>query len=161
MPVLGSSPRQLLDPPAGERGEILLRAPERRKRRSTGLVRQRHCDLGAGREGLEQTPFRPGQIFESVGEHRAAVPRIELRSKPLDCTAAQQVPVPEPEPVELRAIRGVQQAEIPLHLRRLEQAGLELAEHREQRVGKACEPGGAPEAIERSALRDSPATSVR
>ena len=140
MPVLGSSGRQLLDPPPAERGEILLRAPERRKRSATGLVRQRHRHLGAGRKGLEETPFRPGQILESVGEHRAAVPRVELRSKPLDRMAPEQVPIPELEPVELRAIRGVEQAEIPLQLLRVEQAGLELAEHREQRVGKACEP---------------------
>ena len=62
-----------------------------------GLVRQRDRHLRAPRERLEQPPLRAGQVLESVGEDRSAVPRVELRSKPLDRTAPKQVAIPEAE----------------------------------------------------------------
>src|SRR5207247_6572436 len=56
---------------------------------------------------------------------------------------------PHAEPVELPTIRGVQRREVALEVVRVEQAGLELADCREERVREAAEPGRAAETVER------------
>ena len=86
---------------AGERREILLRAPERREGGAAGLVGERDRHLRARGERLEQPPLGAGQVLEAVGEHRPPVPGVELRAQALDRAPAEQVAVPEPEPVEL------------------------------------------------------------
>ena len=156
MPVLGGAGRKLFDLPARERGEILLRAAQRRERGAAGLVRKRNRHLCAPGQRLEQPPLRAGQILESVGEDRSAIPRIELRPKPLDRTASKQVAVPQAEPIELLSIGGVQQPKVSLQLFGLEQAGLELRERGEQSVGEARKPRRTAEAIQRGSCEDAP-----
>ena len=156
MSVLRGSGRKLLDLSTGERGEVLLRASQRCEGSATGLVRQRNRHLCAARQRLEQPPLRAGQILEPVREDRSAVPRIELRAKPLDRTAPKQIAVPEAEAIELRSIGGVQQPEISVQLFRLEEAGLELRERGQERVGEARKPRRPAEAIQRGSCEDPP-----
>jgi len=60
----------------------------------------------------------------------------------------QEIAVPEPELVQFRAIRGVEQSEIALEVGWLDEAGLELRERGSQRVREAGEPGGSAEPVE-------------
>ena len=160
MAVLRGAGRQLLDPAAGERGEILLRAAERRERRATRLVRQRDGHLGPARQRLEQPPLRARQVLEAVREDRPAVPSVEVGAQPLDGPTSQQVAVPERQPVELLAVGGVEQSQIALELSRLQQPGLELGERREERIRKAGEAGRPAEAVQRRE-RQHPARDER
>ena len=77
------------------------------------------------------------------------MPRLELGLDALAGPAAQQVPIPEAEPVELRTVCAIEPGELSLQLVRLEQPGLELPERPEQLVGEAAEAGGGGEAVER------------
>ena len=154
--VLAGAGRKLLDPARGERGEILLRLPQRGEGRSAGLVRHRHGHLGAGRERLEQAPLGAGEVLEAVREDRPPVPGVEVGAQPLDRTAAKQVAVPEPEPVELLAVGGVEERQVAVELLRVEQPRLELAEDCEQRVREAGEPRRAAEAVQRGARENAP-----
>ena len=70
-----------LDAAAGERGEVLGDAAERRERGPAGLVGQRDGHLGAARERGEQPPLGRGQVLEAVGEHRPPVPGVEVASR--------------------------------------------------------------------------------
>ncbi len=62
---------------------------------------------------------------------------------------AEQVAIPEAEALELVSVGGIEAAKISLELLRLEQAGLQLTERREERVGKATEPRRPAEAVQR------------
>ena len=59
------------------------------------LVRQRDLDVRASGERFEQRPLRTRQILEPIREHRLAVPRRELRRKPLGGATAEEVAVPQ------------------------------------------------------------------
>ncbi len=136
-----------------------MRAPASRARSSA--VRRSDANAGrpgsygsetvtsaAARERFEQRPLRAGEIFEAVREHRLAVPGIELRLEALRGAAAQKVPIPAAEPVELGAVRGVERREIAVQLLGVEQPGLELAQRLLQRIGEPAEPRGRSEAVE-------------
>ena len=153
--VLGRPRRQLLDSAVGERAEVLDRPLQRREGRSPGLVGQRDGDLAPARQRLEEPPLRAGQVLEAVGEDRSSVPGRELRAHALDGPAAQQVTIPEPEAVELAAVGRVQPAEVAAEVIRVDEAGLELGECREQRVGEAAEARRAAEAVERGAAESA------
>ena len=62
--------------------------------------------------------------------------------------AVEEVLVPEIEPVELAAIRGIERAELSFEVVGIEQARLELAEDCEKRIGEAPEAGRPAEAVE-------------
>ena len=124
----------------------------------------RRSDANAGRPGsygsdtltsvragerLEQRPLGAGQVLEAVREDRLAVPGVEVGLQALGRAAAQQVAIPEAEPVELGAVRGVERGEVALELVRVEQPGLELAERPQQLVGEAAEARRRGEAVER------------
>jgi hypothetical protein len=74
--------RQLLDRAVSETGEILGRPPKRREGGTARLVGERHRDFGPRGQRLEQRPLRSGEVLEAVGEHRLAVPGVEIRAKP-------------------------------------------------------------------------------
>ena len=117
--VLGRAGRQLLD-------RARRRAPRdppacggaTRTRRRAGSYGSETVTSVARGERLEQPPLRPGQILEPVREHRPAVPGVQLGAQPLDRAAAEQVAVPEPEPVELGPVGRVEQREIAVELLR-------------------------------------------
>ena len=95
----------------GERREVVGRARESDANAARpGSYGSETCDVGAPGERLEQRPLGAGQILEPVGEHRLAVPRVEVGLEPLGGAAAQEVAIPEPEPVELGAVGGVERA---------------------------------------------------
>ncbi len=148
MRELGPARRQLVDVTRRETREIVGGAAKRRERGTARLVRQRHADLGARRERLEQRPLGAGQILEAVREDRLAVPRVEIRLEALGGAAAHQVAIPERQPVELRAVRAVELGEVAVELLRVEQPRLELADGLEQRVGEAAEPRRRGEAVQ-------------
>ena len=149
MGVLRRPGRQLLDAAVRERREVVGCAGERGERDPPGLVGQRHMHLGAPGERLEQRPLGAGEVLEAVGEDRLTVPGVELGLKALGGTAAQEVAVPEAEPVELRAIGGVELGEVAAEVARVEHSLLELAERLEQRVGEPVRAGGARQAVQR------------
>ena len=157
--------RQLVDPAVGEAGEIVHRARERREDGAPGLVRDRDRYLGAPGECVEQRPLRSRQILEPVREDRLAGPGVELLRDTLRRPAADQVGVPELEPVELGAVRPVQGAELTLEVVRVEEPGFELPDDRQERVGEAAEPRRPPEAVERPpgerTADDEPALRLR
>ena len=155
VPIVRSAGRKLLDLPARERSEILLRSTQRREGGPSRLVRKRDRHLCTPRKRLEQAPLCAGEVFESVGEDRSAVPGVELGPKPLDRSASKQVAIPQAEPIELGSIGGVQETKISLQLLGLEQAGLELRERSQKRVGKTRKPGGAAKAIQRCSGEDA------
>ena len=64
--------------PASRERSSAVRA-QRREPRTARLVRQRDADVDARGERLEQRPLRAREVFEAVGEHRLAVPRVEIR----------------------------------------------------------------------------------
>ena len=107
-------------------------------------------------ERLEQRPLRPGQVLEAVGEDGLVVPRREVRLQPLGRAAAQQVAIPEPEPVELGAVRGVERSELALDLVGVEQARLELADRAQELVGEPAEPRRRGEPVQRGRRDDAP-----
>ena len=121
MRVLGRPWRELLDPSVGERGQIVDGAPQRCERHTARLIRQRHLHFRAARERLEQCPLGPGEVLEPVGEHGLAVPRVEVGGDSFGCAATDEISIPEPEPVELGAIGGIQPREIARQVARVEQ----------------------------------------
>ena len=149
MRVLGRPGRQLLDATVRERRQVVGRALERREGDAARLVGQRHVHLGAARERLEQRPLGAGEVLEAVGEDGLAVPRIEIGLEPLRSPAAQQVAIPEPEPVELRPVGGVQLREVAGELSGIDHPLLELTERLQQGVGEAAGAGGARQAVQR------------
>ena len=128
-------------PAVGERSEVLRGAPERRERDASRLVGQRDVDLGAAGERLEQRPLRRCQVLEAVGEHGLAVPGVEIAQEPLGGATPEHVAVPEAEAVELGPVGAVEGGEVAVEIGRVEQARLELAERRQQRVDEPGEPG--------------------
>ena len=147
--------RKLFDPAVREVGEVLGGALERREGSATLLVRQRHGDVGATGERLEQRPLGRGEVLEAVGEDGLAVPRVELSPQPRNRLGPKELPVPDAERVELGAVRRVQVREVALDTVGLEQRALELADRLTQRVGKPCGVRGRREAVQRR-TRDGP-----
>src|SRR5207248_9467051 len=92
---------QLLDGSGGQRAQVLGGAGERREGVAARLVGKRDREVAAGGERLDERPLGAGQVFEPVGEHRAAVPGVELAGDAAGRVAALELAVPEPEPVEL------------------------------------------------------------
>ena len=141
--------RKLVDPPVRERGEILHRAAKRCERSAPRFVGHRHGHLAASGERLQERPLGSGQILEAVREDGLAAPGVELAGNPVGGVPPKQVAVPEVEPIELGAIRGVEPGELAFEIVRIEQARLELAHRREQCVCEAAEASRAAEAVER------------
>ena len=104
--------RKLVDRARSERCQVADRALERGEGRSRRLVGDRDSHLRSCGERFDQRPFRAGQILEAVGEDRLPLPCREIALNPLGGTAAQAVPVPETEPVELGAIRTGETSEL-------------------------------------------------
>ena len=123
---LARARRQLLDPTRSERSQILRRPGERGEGGPARLVRKRHRHLRAAGEGLQQRPFRAGEVLEPVGEHGLAVPGPEIAGEPLGAAAPLQVAVPEPQCIELIAVAPVQAGQVAVELGRIEEPGLEL-----------------------------------
>ena len=113
---------------AGERREVVGGSPEGGVRSAPRLVRQRHVNLGARRERLEQPPFRPGQVLEPVGEDRTRVPGGEIARESVDRVPAQRAAIPCVESFELAAKRRRERAQRFLQVTGLEQSAIELAE---------------------------------
>jgi len=149
VPVLRGARRQLVDPAAGERRQILHRPLQRGERRPPRLVGQRDGHLSSTGEALQECPFGARQVLEAVREDRATVPRRELGAEALDRATAQDVPIPQPERVQLGPVGGVESGQIPVQLLRLEQAGFELGECGEECVREAAEAGRATEPVQR------------
>ena len=147
--------RQNLDAPVRERAEVVHRRAQRLERRPPRLVRQRDRHLGAAGERAEQLPLGAGQVLEAVGEDGLAVPRAEVGLEALDRMPAQRVSIPAAQPVELRAVRGVEAGEVAVERGRVEQAGLELREGRGERLGEPGEARRAAEAVQRRAADDA------
>ena len=122
--------------PAGQPREILGGALQRGEGDAPRLVGQRHLDVGAAGERLEQAPLGAGQILEAVREDGLAVPRVELRGEPLHRPAPDDVAVPEPEAVELGPVGGVERREIAVQVAGLDQPRLEVGERLPERVGE-------------------------
>ena len=131
--------RKLLDSPGGERCEVAGRARQRGKGGPARLVGERDADLGAAGQRLEQRPLGGSQVFEAVREHGLAVPGGEIGAKPLARIPAQQVSIPEPDAVELRAVGGEEDGQVAVEVGRVEEPALELGERREERIGEARE----------------------
>ena len=112
--VTGGRGGELGDPATRERGQVLLRAPQRGESRAAGLVRERDGHLRAGRKGLEQPPLRPGQVLEPVGEDGPPVPGAELGLQPFDSVPPEQVAVPQAQAVELGPVGAVERRELAL-----------------------------------------------
>ena len=142
---------ELLDRTRRELGEIRHGPLERGERGTAGLVRDRDGDLGARGERLEQRPFGAGQILEAVREDRLARPRAEVGRDALGCSAAETVAIPEPDAIELIAVRRGEPREIAVESRGSHECRCELAERRDEGVGEAVRPGGSREPLERRA----------
>ena len=139
MRVLGRARRRAPRCARGERGEIRRRsARSDAKAMRPGSYGSETLHLGASGQRLEQRPLRTGQVLEAVGEHRLAVPRVELALQPLRGAPAEQVASQSTEPVELGAVGAVEHGEVAVEVARLEQARLELRDRLEQRVGEAA-----------------------
>ena len=104
-----------------------------------GSYGQRDGDFGAAGERLEERPLRARQVLEPVREDGPIRPRLELCSNALGRMPAEQVTVPEPQLVQLHAIRRIKEREISGELRRLDEPGLELRERRPESVREARE----------------------
>ncbi len=149
--VLREPSRQLLDITVGEPGEVGHGALERGEGRTARLVGEGDVDLGSTCERLEQPPLRPGQVLEAVGEDRLALPRAEIAREPLDRAAAKQAAVPEPDPVELLPVGGVERRHVAVERLGVEQARVELRKRGREGVGEAGEAGRRAEAVQRGA----------
>ena len=68
------------------------------------------------------------------------MPGVEVAAEPLGGVPAEQVTIPDAEPVELRTVGTVERSEVSLEVAGLDHPGLELAEHGEKRVDEAAEP---------------------
>ena len=140
--------RQLLDPAAGERRQVVGGAAEAREDRAPGLVRERDGHVGAARERLEQAPLGRGQVLEAVGEDGRAAPGLQLARHPLGRAPLLQLAVGEAEPLELGAVAGVERREVAVHVLGSEHPPLEVGDRLEQGVGEAGEAGRAAEAVQ-------------
>ena len=69
-------------------------------------------------ERLEQRPLGAGQVLEAVGEDRARLPGAEVAGGALGGVAPLELTVPEPEPVELRAVGAVERGRARRRARR-------------------------------------------
>ena len=79
-----------------------------------GSYGKRDGDVGAAGERFEERPLRAGQVLEAVGEDGPVRPGVELAGDEVGGVSPAQVPVPEPELLELGAIRRVESARSPL-----------------------------------------------
>ena len=126
--------RELLDAPGSEGAQVLGRACQRLERRPVRLVRQGDGDVGAAGERFEERPLRARQVLEAVGEDGPVRPRVELAGDEIGGVSPAQVPVPEPEFLELGAIRRVETREVAAQLVGLDETRLELRERGAQRI---------------------------
>ncbi len=147
--------RELLDPPRGERPEVVHRAAQRRERRAPRLIGKRDRDVGPARQRVEQCPLGAGQIFEPVREDRPPGPGLQLSADPVHRVTALEIAIPEAEAVELRAVGGVQTAEIAVELVRIDQPRLQLAQGTAERLRKAGEARRGAEPVQGCAGNDA------
>ncbi len=134
--------------PAREPGEILDCPFERHERSSPLFVGDGDGDVGPRRQRLEERPLGACQILEPVGEDRRARPRLQVVLQPFDRAPPHAVAISEPEPRELRPICVNEPAEVSVQPIHVHEAGLELADGREQRVGEARGQRRRPELVE-------------
>ena len=113
-------------------------------------------DVGPASERSKQGPLRPGQVLEAVGEHRPAVPRLELGLHACDGVRAIAVAIGELQPLQLAEIGREKHREIALDLARVDEARLELRDGAEQRIPEAGEPGGGAEPVQARAGERAP-----
>ena len=142
--VLGGPRRQLLDPAGRQRCGPPASAGATRRRRGrarTGARRSASVRPESASRSPHSAPVRSSKPYAKTGRPSQA---SRVRAQALDRTPAQQVAVPEPEPVELGPIGRVEERQIAVELLRLEQTGLELAERRQQGVGEAGEAAERP-----------------
>ena len=125
---------------SGERRQIHGRARERRVDGAARLVRQRHMDVGARRERLEEAPLGAGEVLEAVREHRAVAPRPEVAGQPLDAPATEHPPIPRIEPVELVAVGADERCERLVEVVGVEERAVELRQCPSEGVGIPGEP---------------------
>ena len=118
--------RELFDPTRCQRAQVLGRARQRLEWSAIRLVRERDHDLGAAGERFEQRPLRTGQVLEAVGKHGPVRPGPEFARDEVGRVAPAQVSVPEPELLELGAVRRVEEREIAAQLVGLDEPRLKL-----------------------------------
>lgn len=118
--VLGRAGGQLVDPPVGDRSEILDRPLKGGEYRASRLIRERDRHFRPAGESLEQPPFGAGQVLEAVGEDRAAVPGPELCAEALDRASTQGAAIPQADRIELQPIGGVEPGQVAVELFRIE-----------------------------------------
>ena len=140
--VLAVPRGQLLHGACGERRELFRGLAQRRERRAAGL------HLRPAREGGQELPLGTGQVLEAVREDGHPLPRVEVGGEAFGGVAPEQVAVPEPELVELGAVRGVEAREVAGEGLGVDERGFELGEGREEGVGEASEARGARQAVE-------------
>src|SRR2546427_2228269 len=104
--------------------------------------------LPAGNRRQKRT-HRAGQILETFREDGFPAPRVELSRYAFRRMSSQEIAIPHPEPVELRAVGGVQRRQLTVQVVRVEQPGLELTYRCEQRICEPTEAGRPAEAVER------------
>ena len=150
---LGVARTELRERAVGEAGELRRGLGQPLERRPAGLVRERHRDVRAPGERADQRPLGLGQIFEAVREDRMPLPGVQLIGHAVGRGRPKLVTIPEAEPVELLAVRGVQAGKRPLELLGRDETGFDLADCVAQRVREACGARRLPEAVE-GRLRD-------
>jgi hypothetical protein len=144
--------RKLLNGALCETSQVLHGSLERRERRTSRLIRERHDDLGSRGQPFEQRPLRPGQVFEAVCENGLAVPGIQIGCKALGGAAPEAVAVPQTKAVELSTVGDSQPAEIAVEAFGLEKRRLDLPESRCERVREAARSGRRGKVLESSPL---------
>ena len=140
--------RELLEPPAGEAGEVGGRALERREDHPARLVLERHRDVHPAGERLEQPPLRRAQVLEPVRVDRPAVPGGEVAGEPVGCIRGGAGRGPRARAGRARRGSGIELGEIAVELVRVEQAGLELGDRRAERVGETGKASRTAELVE-------------
>ena len=118
-----------------------------------GSYGKRDGDVRAAGERFEERPLRAGQVLEAVGEDGPVRPGVELAGDEVGGVSPAQVPVPEPELLELGAIRRVEKREVAAQLVGLDEPRLELRERGAERIREAGEARGGAEPVQRR-LRD-------
>ncbi len=131
-------------------------ADTRSEHRPPWLIGERDAHVGTPGERLEQRPLGAGQVLESVRIDRLVVPGGEVRLQPLGRATAQEIAIPEVEPVELGAVGRVQGRELAVHVLRIEQSRLELADRAHELVGEPTESRRRGEAVQRRSGEQAP-----
>ena len=144
--------RKLLDPVTGQSSELRCRPRERAERTASGLVRERDRHVRSSSERRKQRPLGAGEVLETVGEHRTAVPGLEVVSNELPRVATLELSVRETEAVQLCSVLGVEGGEGAVaEIVRLEQSRLDLGDRLLERRDEPRKARGDGETVQTGA----------